>query len=75
MRLGKNKEVKASAYDKDGKLITSIYDSGFERISEVLQALRCKACNPKRFDEVGITVDDEEYHRYKVCNDTLKKIF
>lgn len=34
--------IKATSYDKEGHVISSIYDSGFSRIDQVISALTCK---------------------------------
>lgn len=71
MKLSTNKEIKAKAFGKEGELLSSLYDSGYTRLSQVLSELRGKTC--KRVVEVSILADDTEYNWYKVVGDRLIK--
>lgn len=65
-RIIKNDEIKASAIDCNGKLISSLYDSGFTSIHEVISELsrRGSGC-PKEIKEVRIhNVSRESYVIY-----------
>jgi len=61
-RITYNDDIKAYLLDKQGNLLTSIYDSGYTRISQVKQALLNKCCNPPK--GVDITISNVEKYTY-----------
>lgn len=75
MRLSKANTIKAYAYDKNGKLICTIYDSGYSNLDGVLYELRRRAQHRKVVEMSIIDQDTEEYARYKIIGDTIKKKF
>lgn len=61
-RVNKNDAVRAKLVDKDGKLIVSLYDSGFTSIEEVRIALLRKAVNPPKGTKINIfNIDADTY--------------
>ena len=53
-RIGRKDTIKAYSYNKNRKLITSLYDSGFHSIEEIVnrlsQSLRPKGCSLSKGD-------------------------
>lgn len=47
-KLSKNDDIKATLFNKDGKLLSSVYDSGFSSLSQIKSALLSKIPNPPR---------------------------
>lgn len=41
-RITEKTDIKAYSYDKNGKLIASVYDSGFRSVNEVIRLLQEK---------------------------------
>lgn len=59
-RISSNDTVTAQLFNKNGKLLTQIYDSGFTRISQVKSALLTKCCNPPRETKFSILNEDKQ---------------
>lgn len=47
-RIKEGDTIKAHLLTKQGKLLTTIYDSGYTRLSQVYAALLSKCCNPPK---------------------------
>lgn len=66
-RITKNTEVKGYAYDKNGKLICSVYDSGFRSVDEVIKRLKEKGLGWLKIVEsvniVNLTQDASYWYR------------
>lgn len=59
-RISQNDTIKAYLYSESGKLLTTIYDSGYTRIHQVYTALLQKCCNPPRNTKLSITNEDKQ---------------
>lgn len=59
-RMSANDTVKAKLFNKHGRLLAQVYDSGYTRIAQVEQALLSKCCNPPRETKVSITNEDKQ---------------
>ena len=59
-RMSMNDTVKAKLFNKEGRLLAQIYDSGFTRIAQVEQALLSKCCNPPSETKVSISNEDKQ---------------
>ena len=60
-RIGRKDTIKAYSYDKNRKLITSLYDSGFHSIEEILNRLNEKGSGwLKAIYEVNIKNEDKD---------------
>ncbi|MDA3614743.1 hypothetical protein [Polluticaenibacter yanchengensis] len=53
-RMKESDTIKAMLYNRSGKLLTSIYDSGFSRIEQVRSALKSKCCHPPKGTKISI---------------------
>lgn len=75
MRITEKKDVHATAYDKDGKYVTSINDSGFRTLDQVLSALYRSKCNPPHIASFIVNCNNgEECTAYHVSrNDRITK--
>ena len=66
-RITEKTEVKAYAYDKNGKLICSVYDSNFHSVNEVIRRLKEKASGWLKTVEsvniVNLTQDASYWYR------------
>ena len=61
-RVNKNDSIKAKLVNKDGKLLVTLYDSGFASIDEVRRALLRKAVNPPKGTKINIfNIDTDTY--------------
>lgn len=58
-RIAQNDTITANLYSPSGKLLTTIYDSGYTRISQVESALLRKCCNPPRGTNFSIKNEDK----------------
>lgn len=61
-RIKKTDTLKMHLYSSSGKLLTSIYDSGYTRLSQCYDALMRKCCNPPR--NTTYSVYNEENDTY-----------
>lgn len=61
-RITESTTIKASLYNSEGKLLTTIYDSGYTRLSQVESALLSKCCNPPR--ETSFSILNEDQNTY-----------
>lgn len=61
-RLSAKRAIKATLVNEEGKLLTSIYDSGFSALWQVESALLSKCTNPPR--KTYFCVYDEETDTY-----------
>ena len=66
-RIGRKDTIKAYSYDKNRKLITSLYDSGFHTIREIVRQLNEKGSGwLKAIYEVNIINEDKNISRWYV---------
>lgn len=62
-RISKKDTIKAYSYNRYGKLISIVYDSGFHTIASVISVLKQKAiCSSVH--EVAIHNQDKEWYCY-----------
>ena len=61
-RVNRNDTVKIQLVDKEGKLLTSLYDSGFTTIKQCYNAVLSKYCNPPK--ETGFNIYNEDQDTY-----------
>ena len=47
-RVNRNDTVKIQLVDKEGKLLTTLYDSGFTTIKQCYNTVLSKCCNPPK---------------------------
>ena len=59
-RVNRNDTVKAQLVDKEGKLLTSLYDSGFTTIKQCYNAVLSKCCNPPKETRFNIYNEDQD---------------
>ena len=52
--------IKACLYTKEGKLITTLYDSGFTSLKQVHQTLLSKVCNPPKNTKFSVLNTDSD---------------
>ena len=56
--------IKARLFDKKGKIIASVYDSGFCTVSQVIDALKSRTINPHSLKNVAIYNMDRDFYNY-----------
>lgn len=61
-RIKANDSLKLQLLNKEGKLLTTIYDSGFTKLSQCKEALLNKCCNPPR--KTFFSIYNEEKDKY-----------
>ena len=61
-RVNRNDTVKIQLVDKGGKLLTTLYDSGFTTIKQCYNAVLSKCCNPPK--ETGFNIYNEDQDTY-----------
>ena len=59
-RVNRNDTVKVQLVDKEGKLLTSLYDSGFTTIKQCYNAVLSKCCNPPKEIRFNIYNKDQD---------------
>ena len=59
-RVNRNDTVKIQLVDKEGKLLTSLYDSGFTTIRQCYNAALSKCCNPPKETRFNIYNEDQD---------------
>ena len=58
-RVNRNDNVRIKLVSKDGKLLTTLYDSGFTTIKQCYDAVLSKCCNPPKETEFNIYNEDQ----------------
>lgn len=58
-RVNRNDTVRIKLVDKEGKLLTSLYDSGFTTIKQCYNAVLSKCCNPPKNTKFSIYNEDQ----------------
>lgn len=74
VRITEKTDFKAHGYDKEGKLIATINDSGYRSVQSVLDGLRCKAFYGKKVAEFSIETEDN-FARYKVVGGGFRRLY
>ena len=59
-RVNRNDTVKIQLVDKGGKLLTTLYDSGFTTIRQCYNAVLSKCCNPPQETRFNIYNEDKD---------------
>ena len=59
-RVNRNDTVKVQLVDKEGKLLTSLYGSGFTTIKQCYNAVLSKCCNPPKETRFNIYNEDQD---------------
>lgn len=60
-RISKHDMVKAHIFNKDGKLLTTLYDSGFTTIDQIKTTLRGKV---NGYNKTSISISNEDKQTY-----------
>ena len=67
IRITENTEIKGYAYDNNGKLIGSVYDSGLRSLDEIIRCLKEKSSgwlkDIKTVNIVNLTQDASYWYR------------
>ena len=61
-RVNRNDTVKVQLVDKEGKLLTTLYDSGFTTIKQCYNVVLSKCCNPPK--KTGFNIYNEDQDTY-----------
>lgn len=69
-RINNNDTIKGFAYDRDGKIVATTYDSGFSSINEVINRLisKSRGCSLRRICSVQIINCDKSTNGYYSLN-------
>ena len=59
-RVNRHDTVKIQLVDKGGKLLTTLYDSGFTTIRQCYNAVLSKCCNPPKETRFNIYNEDKD---------------
>ena len=59
-RIGKDDTITAYLYAPTGRLLTTIYDSGYTNLEQVENALLRKCCHPPRETKFSVTNETKQ---------------
>ena len=59
-RIAESDTITASLYNASGRLLTTIYDSGYTTIKQVESALLRKCCHPPKNTQFSIKNEDKD---------------
>ena len=72
MRISNKNTIKAHGFSESGRLLCTVYDSGFTSIRAIIEALERKNNGVR---EISIYNEDtEEFGRYRIYPNSFRKI-
>lgn len=60
-RISVQDTINAHAYNKSGKLVATVYDSGFSTVGQVINELQRKCSGSSHVAELSINNEDKEW--------------